>query len=186
MARRGKLTDKQQIFVQEYLVDLNATQAALRAKYSPKNAHRIGWQLLEKTRIREAIQAAMDRRAARTEITADRVLKEYARLAFADMRSFMDWTTASVEFIPAADLSDDDAACVAEISQTITEHGGTLRLKLHDKKGALDALARHLKLDAAKQRHVLIMDDDDIDAIDRDLMAEVENMETRHANGTAH
>lgn len=68
------LTRKQQQFVDEYLIDLNATQAAIRAGYSKKTAGAIGAENLEKPEIAEAIQAAMDERAERTEITADYVL----------------------------------------------------------------------------------------------------------------
>ena len=70
-----KLTQKQQIFVVEYLVDLNATQAAVRAGYSKKTAEWIGPQLLGKTHVSAAIKKAMDAREKRTLITADYVLK---------------------------------------------------------------------------------------------------------------
>lgn len=68
------LTAKQNLFVKEYLVDLNATQAAIRAGYSEKTAHDIGCENLKKPNIAKAIQEAMDARSQRTEITADYVL----------------------------------------------------------------------------------------------------------------
>lgn len=68
------LTPKQQRFVEEYLIDLNATQAAIRAGYSEKNADKIGSQLLGKTRIAASIRDAQEKRTRRTEITADYVL----------------------------------------------------------------------------------------------------------------
>lgn len=68
------LTNKQSMFVKEYLIDLNATQAAIRAGYSEKTSSRIGPELLGKTWIQSAIQAQMDKRAARVEVTADDVL----------------------------------------------------------------------------------------------------------------
>ena len=70
----GKLTPKQEAFVREYLVDLNATQAAIRAGYSAKTAYSIGDENLKKPEIANAIKEAMDARAARTELTADYVL----------------------------------------------------------------------------------------------------------------
>jgi len=70
-----KLTIKQETFVAEYLVDLNATQAAIRAGYSAKNADKIGSELLGKTRVKEKIQERMNQRSERTEITSDYVLK---------------------------------------------------------------------------------------------------------------
>ena len=69
-----KLTDKQTAFVREYLVDLNATQAAIRAGYSERTASRIGPQLLGKTCVREAIEKAQAKRARRVEVTQDYVL----------------------------------------------------------------------------------------------------------------
>lgn len=68
------LTPKQQRFVEEYLIDLNATQAAIRAGYSEKNADKIGSQLLGKTRVAASIRDAQEKRTRRTEITADYVL----------------------------------------------------------------------------------------------------------------
>ena len=76
------MTAKQQTFVQEYLVDLNATQAAIRAGYSPKTAHVIGPENLGKPIIAEAVVAAMEERAERTGITQDQVVTEIARMAF--------------------------------------------------------------------------------------------------------
>ena len=69
-----KLTDKQTAFVREYLVDLNATQAAIRAGYSERTASRIGPQLLGKTWVREALEKAQAKRARRVEVTQDYVL----------------------------------------------------------------------------------------------------------------
>ncbi len=69
------LTPKQARFVEEYLVDLNATQAAIRAGYSARNADKIGPELLGKTRVAEAIQKAKEARSERTEITQDEVIQ---------------------------------------------------------------------------------------------------------------
>jgi len=81
----NKLTPKQQAFVNEYLIDLNATQAAIRAGYSVKTAQMIGSENLSKPIIQEAVQQALDARADRVEITADNVLKEIATIAFAQI-----------------------------------------------------------------------------------------------------
>ena len=74
MAKKGELTPKQEAFVREYLIDLNATQAAIRAGYSAKNAETIGYQLLQKTLVRAAIDEQMLKRETKTEITAEWVL----------------------------------------------------------------------------------------------------------------
>jgi phage terminase small subunit len=72
---KKKLTKKQEMFVKEYLIDLNATQAAIRSGYSPKTSGRIGDQNLKKLVIQEAIKKAMDKRSEKTEITAEYVLE---------------------------------------------------------------------------------------------------------------
>lgn len=78
------MTPKQTRFVQEYLIDLNATQAAIRAGYSEKTAGQIGEQNLKKLEVAQAVKAAMDVRAQKTEITAERVLEELWAIATAD------------------------------------------------------------------------------------------------------
>lgn len=78
------LTLKQERFVQEYIVDLNATQAAIRAGYSAKTASRIGPELLGKTCISEAIQKAIKKREKRTEVTQDYVIEKLREIAEKD------------------------------------------------------------------------------------------------------
>ena len=141
-----KLTPKQQAFVAEYLVDLNATQAAIRAGYSAKTAEQQASRLLSNAKVAEAIAERMKERASRTEITQDRVLKEYARLAFFDPRKLFDSTGR-----PKAihELDDDTAAVVAgldvvNVGNAELGEGEVLKFKLADKKGALDSVARHL------------------------------------------
>lgn len=141
-----ELTDRQQRFCEEYLVDLNATRAAVRAGYSEQSAKEIGYENLTKPHIAAAIEAAMAERSERTKITADRVLREFARIAFADMRNFASWDSNGFILRDSRELSDDDAAVVAEFSQNSREDGNAFKFKLHDKKGALESLAKHLGL----------------------------------------
>lgn len=138
------LTPKQARFVDEYLVDLNATQAAIRAGYSAKTAEWIGPQLLGKTHVAEAVAERMKARSERTEITQDRVLAELAKIAFADQRAVMEWGPNGVRLRDSTLLSDDEAAIVSEVSESVTASGGTLKLKTHDKVGALKLLGEHL------------------------------------------
>ena len=152
------LTAKQEAFIQEYLIDLNATQAAIRAGYSEKTAEVIGYENLNKPQIKCEISKRMQERASRTQITADRVLKEYAKIAFADIKNFLSYRTEKVhvgndeegnplfgykqiiEMVPSDDV---DGTMVGEVS--INEKG-VFSFKLHDKKDALDKLSRHLGL----------------------------------------
>ena len=87
------LTDKQQRFVDEYMVDLNATQAAIRAGYSPNAAAEQGYEHLRKPHIQLAIAEARKKQQERTGITADRVLREIAAVAMADARELVEVRT---------------------------------------------------------------------------------------------
>jgi len=151
MARAG-LTAKQARFVEEYLVDLSAAAAARRAGYSEKMADRIGYQLLEKTRVQSAIEAAQKERSARTGITADRVIAEIAKIAFADPRKVMAWGPSGVTLKDSETLSDADAAIVSEVSESISQAGSSVKIKLHSKLDALEKLARHVGVYDAESR----------------------------------
>lgn len=76
MAKGNDLTNRQKRFVEEYLIDLNATQAAIRAGYSKKNAEKIGYQLLEKTRVATAIQKAQKHLSERAQISQDEIIRD--------------------------------------------------------------------------------------------------------------
>src|SRR5689334_21073978 len=144
------LNERQARFVAEYLVDLNATQAAVRAGYSAKTAYSAGERLLRNVEVAAAIAEAQAARSRRTEVTADRVVLELARIAFGDPRRVMSWGPGGVTLRSSAELADEEAAIVAEASQTVTEAGGTLRLKTVDKLGALRLLGQHLGMFAEK------------------------------------
>src|SRR3954464_756674 len=138
------LNDRQARFVAEYLADLNATQAAVRWGYSARSAYSTGERILRNAEVAAAIAEAQAARSRRTEVTADRVVLELARVAFGDPRRVMSWGPGGVKLRPSAELVDEEAAIVAEVSQTVTDAGGTIRLKTVDKLGALRLLAQHL------------------------------------------
>lgn len=142
--RPKTLTPKQAAFVAEYLLDLNATRAAVRAGYSARTAEQQGPRLLGNVWVAAAIAAAQQDRAQRTEITQDRVLSEIAKIAFGDPRDVMTWGPDGVVLKDSASLTDDQAMQVAEVSETTSATGGTLKLKKHDKVKALELLGRHL------------------------------------------
>lgn len=144
-----KLTPKQERFVAEYLVDLNGTQAAIRAGYSPKTAGWICQQLLTKTHIAEAVAASKAKRIERIEITQDRVLLELARIAFFDIRKLYnnDGTLKRPHEL------DDEAAAVLSGVDVSTTHAGddespltilTKKAKVFDKTSALTLAMRHM------------------------------------------
>ena len=136
------MTKKQKRFVEEYLIDLNATQAAIRAGYSPATAKDIGCENLTKPNISEAISKAMAERSRRTGINQDRVLQELARIGFAKITDVVDPETAEIR----TDASDDDLACIQSIKIKPNEFGTEREVKLYDKKAALVDLGKHLGL----------------------------------------
>ena len=136
------LTDKQKIFVYEYLIDFNATQAAIRAGYSKDTAGAIGAENLKKPEIKSRIDKAMAERSRRTGINQDRVLQELARIGFAKITDVVDPETAEIR----TDASDDDLACIQSIKIKPNEFGTEREVKLYDKKAALVDLGKHLGL----------------------------------------
>ena len=139
------MTPRQQFFVVEYLIDLNGTAAALRAGYAPNCARAHSWHLLRRPDIAAAIRSEMEARALRTGVTRERVLAEYARLAFADLRALATWNEKSLRFADAASLPRDVAASIVAIAGT-GRRGRRIRIKTVDRLKALDALARILGL----------------------------------------
>lgn len=137
------MTKKQKCFVEEYLIDLNATQAAIRAGYKAGNAQRaseIGSELLQKTPVQEAIAKAMAERSKRTGINQDRVLLELAKIGFAKITDIIDPETAKIK----EDAAEDDLACIQSIKIKPNEWGTEREVKLYDKKSALVDLGKHL------------------------------------------
>ena len=140
---RPSLTSKQILFVEEYLVDLSATQAAIRAGYSPRTAASIGNENLRKPEIKVAISDAKRARSLRTGIAADLVVQELARIAFSNILKVLSWGPDGIFVKASSALSDADAAMISEVTHT---RDGSIRIKLHSKLAALDMLARHLGL----------------------------------------
>lgn len=143
MARQ--LTDKQKRFVEEYLIDLNATQAAIRAgyrrtEYTDTNANKI----LENTRVAEEIEKRMAERSKRTGINQDRVVQELAKLAFVNASEVIDVNTATV----LEDAKPEDLACIQYVKVKRTTKGKSVieerEVRFYDKKSSLELLGKHL------------------------------------------
>lgn len=144
------LTPKQQRFVREYLIDLNASAAYRRAGYTSGSPHVHGPRLVANDRIQAALQVALAERSKRTEITADKVLEELAKIGFADTTAAIYVENGSVKVRDTNELTPALRCAIAEIRETTTKEGGTLGIKFHDKKGALELLGRHLGLFPSK------------------------------------
>lgn len=141
-------TPKKGIFAREYLKDLNATQAAIRAGYSKKTAHSQGPRLLEDVEIKAQIEELQGKRLQKAEITGERVLNAIAEIAFGDIRKMFN---ADGELTRPQDWDDETAAAVAGLEvvtvnkgEGVVEH--VAKIKRADRLRALDMLARHHSL----------------------------------------
>ncbi|MGN0619208.1 MAG: terminase small subunit [Ruminiclostridium sp.] len=158
------ITRKQKLFCDEYLIDLNATQAAIRAGYSVETAGSIGSENLKKPEISAYIGKAMAERSKRTGITADRVINEIAKVGFVKATDLIDPNTATIR----SEASEEDLACIQSIKVKNTvgaDFETTEReIKLCDKLKALEQLGRHTgifndKLSVTADSKVRIIDD---------------------------
>jgi len=138
------LTEKQKRFVEEYLIDLNATQACIRAGYSSKNASKIGSELLQKTRVSRHLRTELAKRSKRTGINQDRVIKELARIALVNPTNIINSKDGSIN----KNASEDDLACIQSIKvKKMSNETGDMverEVKLADKLKALELLGKHL------------------------------------------
>ncbi len=141
----AKLTEKQQCFIDEYLIDLNATQAAVRAGYSVKTAQEQSARLLSKVMVQQAISEAMAERSRRTGINQDRILIELARIALLNPKALVNLEDATVN----PEASPDDLAAIAsvKVKRFPTKDGGEgieREVKFYDKIKAIELLGKHL------------------------------------------
>nr|WP_243122662.1 terminase small subunit [Clostridium sp. KNHs216] len=140
------MTAKQKKFCEEYLIDLNATQAAIRAGYSPNSAGAIGGENLEKPEIRARIDTALAEQSKRTGVTADRVVRELAKVAFVNAEDVINFDSATIK---SGSCRDDTAAIASVKVKTIPTSDGEgveREIKLADKLKALELLGRRLGL----------------------------------------
>lgn len=166
MAKR-QLSEQRQRFVEEYLIDLNGTQAAIRAGYSVKTAQEQSSRLLSNVMVQEAISKAMAARSRRTGVNQDRVVLELAKLAFVKMTDVVDSNGRIRE-----DATDDDLSCIESIKykESDNEFGGSVEreVKIGSKLKALELLGRHLgmwndKLDVNVTQPIVIMGADELE-----------------------
>lgn len=172
-----RLTPKQEMFVKEYLVDLNATQAALRAGYSAKTAGAIGKENLQKPLIQAEIQKNMNNRAERVEITADRILQELGAIAFHDTNDVV--YVDEVDYISGWKVTQKETETEPEVKEpimdtrqmvivknlseltplqrksiaSIKQGKEGIEIKFYDKIKAAELLGKHMKLFADQVEH---------------------------------
>lgn len=137
------MTEKQKIFADEYLIDLNATRAYRKAYPSVKKdetAAQAGSRMLRNVKVAEYIAERMQARQERTEITQDKVLEELAAIAFARATDYAEVKDDQVIIKDTSGLSENQIKAIAGIKQG--KFG--IEVKLNDKEKALELLGRHL------------------------------------------
>jgi phage terminase small subunit len=189
------LTAKMERFCQEFLVDMNATKAAIRAGYSEKTAHVIGQENLRKPVIMERLAELQQKTLHKLEVTRERIMEEYAKIGFSDITDYLeveeydakDYDNGGfrketrVIIHPTEDMPKRKTAAIAEVRQT--KEG--IAIKLHDKKGALDSMARYLgmfkdKLEVTGSMRTEILHD--LKKLDRKELAQLETIINKSAD----
>lgn len=155
------LSEKQKRFVSEYLIDLNATQAAIRAGYSKNSASVQASRLLTNAKVQEELSKQQSKVAERLEITKERIVDELAKIGFANMQDYMRAGPDGDPYLDFSGLTRDQAAALSEVTVEDFKDGRgedardvrRVKFKLHDKKGALVDLAKMLGFVVEKHEH---------------------------------
>ena len=156
-----KAREKRSLFVREYLVDRNGTRAAIAAGYAPRSASVTSCRLLRNAKVRAELSQVTEQRLERVEVTADAVIQELAKVAFANMKDYLSVREDGSIYVDVSQITPVQAAGLADlrIDEVRTEKGSIrrTRLKLGPKTRALELLGKHLKLwsDQAQPKHDL-------------------------------
>lgn len=151
MDKKG-LNAKQQRFVAEYLIDLNATQAAIRAGYSEKTAKQIGSRLLSHVDVTAAIASGQAKIAEKHGVTVERVVSELALIGFSNMQDYIRINSEGYPYTDFSALTREQAAAIGEVTVEDFKDGSgkdardvrRVKFKLSDKRAALVDLGKHL------------------------------------------
>ena len=156
------LTARQRFFVDEYLIDLNATQAAIRAGYSKRTARFIGCENLTKPNIAAAIAKKKAERSARVELDADRVLYQLKAIATSNILDYLSYGPNGVVLKDSRVLTDAQSAAIEKVTATVGRKGrSTVGFKLHNKLKAIGMALKHLGHHAPGKRENSCTDEAD-------------------------
>lgn len=140
-----RLSARQLRFIEEYLVDTNATRAAMAAGYAESGISAVGYRLLRSPSVRAELAKRRANRSHKLDISAERVLLEYMRIAFLDPAILFDDETGEIK--PVNEQPEDVRRAIKEMTfETDKDGNPRITVKLSDKQRALDALAKHLGL----------------------------------------
>ena len=151
MAKPKKLTNREEAFCLQYIIDLNASRAARDAGYAKGSSAYMGWKILQRPHVQVRVQQLFMERAHRVGVEADAVLAELVKVAFAKITDVAEFGESGVRFLESSDLTPEVAAAISEVGHSETKYGTNLRVKLHDKQRALELLGKHLGLFVERQ-----------------------------------
>ena len=152
-----KLSLKQERFCHEYFLDMNATQAAIRAGHGPKSAARAGWRYLNSEAVKQYLEEQRRINRKKMRITEEDILVELARVGFSNIKNFLgnDNLSRDLERVDPAEL-----ACVASVKVTVKDSTHSItEIKLHNKLAALKDLARYFGFFQKRPSKVHVEDD---------------------------
>ncbi|WP_295663977.1 terminase small subunit [uncultured Mucilaginibacter sp.] len=183
------LTPKQQRFCDEYLMDMNATLAALRAGYTQATA--MNGQLMEMPKIQAYLKERTAEASKKLQVSHETLLGELMKVAFANMG---DYFGDDGKIMPMNDIADDKKSAIWSLKVSEGKYGTTVQLRLHNKLAALEKIAKHIKFYEVEQKQpepqeaVYVdkgdlndddrFEDDSIDALDKDLYEKKVKLET--------
>lgn len=185
--RPKKLSAIREAFCQHYTKHWNATRAAKESGYKARWAADIGHRLTNNSLVKARISELTEHALKEIGVTRERVLTELSRIAFANMKDVASWNPSGVEYKSSEEISESDAAAISEVTETVTQAGGTLKIKQHDKTRALEILSKHLKMLTDKHEHsgpdgkpiehknVSQLPDDELDANIKALLLKAED-----------
>ena len=142
------LSNKQQEFINQYLIDYNAKQACIRAGYSEKGAQTQGSVLLSNPKVRAAIRLKIKEKEGIFDVKKNDVINELAIIAFADLKDVADWGKGHFELKDSNDLAHSQSAAIKKVTfkQVDGEKSSsiTMGVEMHDKLKALELIGKHL------------------------------------------
>ena len=192
----AKSSEKRALFIREYLVDRNGTRAAIAAGYAPRSASVTSCRLLRNAKVRVAVSELTEERLERLEVTADTVIQELAKIAFANMKDYLSVRDDGSIYVDLSKITPVQAAGLADlrIDEYTLERGRIkrTRLKLGPKARRLELLGKHLRLwsdrveaaddttlrerlERARQRVLRGMSDAELDEKIKQLQTELES-----------
>jgi len=148
-----KMTRKQAAFCREYVIDYNATQAAIRAGFSKNGAAVTGDRLLRKSNISAFIDELEAEKQAKRDVTIDKILSEYAKIAFTDLPGIINYSRGIMSLSDFEKLTPDQRACIKKFKiktgKPLADDPDKVpcdyvEIELHDKMHALDMMGKHL------------------------------------------